>query len=123
MTEEINNAYDGGLYGELIKDRIFKDSANMPGDWTLIKKGKGKGKGSIALDFTQPVNEILKVCLKLNVETSGIPTGIANGGHWGIPVKPQTTYQCSFYAKTSNKKNDLPHRSRHLKTVMKMSQS
>lgn len=24
MTEEINHAYDGGPYGELIKDRVFK---------------------------------------------------------------------------------------------------
>ena len=26
MTEEINHAYDGGLYAELIRNRIFKDS-------------------------------------------------------------------------------------------------
>ncbi len=100
MTEEINHAYDGGLYGELIKDRIFKDSTDMPADWTLIKEGEGKG--SIALDFKQPINEILKVCLKLEVGTSGTPVGIANGGYWGIPVKPQTTYRCSFYAKSTN---------------------
>ncbi|MGI8638175.1 MAG: hypothetical protein ACR2KZ_22505 [Segetibacter sp.] len=89
----------------MIKDRIFKDSANMPADWTLIKEGAGKG--SIALDFAQPINETLNVCLKLEVETSGSTVGIANGGYWGIPVKPQTTYRCSFYAKSSNN-NGLP---------------
>lgn len=100
MTEEINHSYDGGLYGELIKDRIFKDSTNKPADWTLIKESEGKG--SIALDFSQPINETLNVCLKLNVESSGTPVGVENGGYWGIPVKPQTTYRCSFYAKTTS---------------------
>ena len=28
MTEEINHSYDGGLYGELIRNRAFKDSRN-----------------------------------------------------------------------------------------------
>ncbi len=27
MTEEINHAYDGGLYAELIQNRIFRDTA------------------------------------------------------------------------------------------------
>lgn len=103
MTEEINHAYDGGLYGELIKDRVFKDSANKPADWALVKEGAGNG--SIKLDFTQPVNDILNVCLKLEVETSGASVGIANTGYWGIPIKPQTTYKCSFYAKTTNNNN------------------
>ena len=30
------------------------------------------------------------------------PAGVANGGYWGIPVKPQTTYRVSFYAKAAN---------------------
>ena len=27
--------------------------------------------------------------------------GIANAGYWGIPVTPSTTYQVSFYARSS----------------------
>ncbi|HEY0074283.1 MAG TPA: endo-1,4-beta-xylanase, partial [Abditibacteriaceae bacterium] len=29
------------------------------------------------------------------------PAGVANGGYWGIPVKPQTSYRASFYAKVA----------------------
>lgn len=99
MTEEINHSYDGGLYAELIQNRIFKDNSKSPDHWSLVQDGDGKG--SIALDHHQPINEALTVCLKLNIEKSGGRVGIANDGYWGIPVKPQTTYQCSFYAKAS----------------------
>ena len=37
MTEEINHSYDGGLYAELIRNRIFKDSKTMPEGWSLVK--------------------------------------------------------------------------------------
>ena len=30
MTEEINHSYDGGLYAELIQNRIFKDDKDKP---------------------------------------------------------------------------------------------
>ena len=30
MTEEINHSYDGGLYAELIRNRIFKDDPTKP---------------------------------------------------------------------------------------------
>ena len=36
MTEEINHSYDGGLYAELIRNRIFKDSKSSPEGWSLI---------------------------------------------------------------------------------------
>ena len=29
------------------------------------------------------------------------PAGIANGGYWGIPAEPKTTYTVSFYAKAA----------------------
>ena len=37
MTEEINHSYDGGLYAELIRNRIFKDSKTSPEGWSLVK--------------------------------------------------------------------------------------
>ncbi len=30
MTEEINHSYDGGLYGELVQNRIFQDNRDKP---------------------------------------------------------------------------------------------
>ena len=37
MTEEINHAYDGGLYGELIRNRIFKDNKIRLKDGVLCR--------------------------------------------------------------------------------------
>src|SRR6478672_5237328 len=36
MTEEINHSYDGGLYAELIRNRVIKDNANRPEGWSLV---------------------------------------------------------------------------------------
>ncbi len=121
MTEEINYAYEGGLYGELIRNRSFKADAVVPSVkpetyeagkylpvsyrpdtrprfWTAV------GGASIVLDPSNPLNEFLNVSLKLDASAASAttPVGIANGGFWGIPVKPKTTYQVSFFAKASN---------------------
>ena len=97
MTEEINHAYDGGLYAELIQNRIFKDDPRGAAHWSLVTDGGGAG--DIALDRTQPINAALTICLKLDITQPGKRVGIANEGFWGIPVKPATTYRASFYAK------------------------
>lgn len=99
MTEEINYSYDGGLYGELIRNRIFKDSDTEPSHWSAVETG---GSAGIALDTTQPINTALTTCLRLNVKTApmGSHVGAANDGYWGIPVKPNTKYRASFYAKS-----------------------
>src|SRR5262245_47899934 len=47
MTEEINFSYDGGLYAELIRNRVFKDDPQNPVRWSVVKYGGGEG--SIAL--------------------------------------------------------------------------
>lgn len=44
MPEDINHSYDGGLYAELIKNRIFKDNPNMPEAWSVINEGGGSNK-------------------------------------------------------------------------------
>ena len=102
MTEEINHAYDGGLYAELIQNRAFRDNATRPAHWTAIQEGGGIG--AITLDTTRPVNEALPVSLKLSVSaaTATQRVGVANGGYWGIPVKPHTRYRCSFFARAAD---------------------
>src|SRR3954468_22098512 len=42
MTEEINYSYDGGLYGELIRNRIFKNDRTKPESWSVIENGGAK---------------------------------------------------------------------------------
>jgi len=109
MTEEINHAYDGGLYAELIRNRIFKDNKTTPEAWSLVKDGS-VSSAAIKLMATEEenipyderrhaINGALQTCLRLTVEKVAGRVGIANEGYWGIPVKPSTTYNTSFYIK------------------------
>jgi alpha-N-arabinofuranosidase len=96
MTEEINHSYDGGLYAELIQNRSFKDDPNGLAHWATVQE-KG-GEGTIVLAQSQPMNEAQPVSLRLDVTKAGT-VGVANDGYWGIPVKPDTEYRASFYAR------------------------
>ncbi|MGD1030835.1 MAG: alpha-L-arabinofuranosidase C-terminal domain-containing protein [Opitutaceae bacterium] len=101
MTEEINYSYDGGLYGELIANRAFKDSASEPSHWSV--SGENGGAGTISLDRGQPLNDALNTSLKFEISAAGAGqrASLSNGGFWGIPVRPSTTYHASFYAKAA----------------------
>jgi alpha-N-arabinofuranosidase len=95
MTEEINHSYDGGLYGELIQNRAFKDgsrTAAIP-HWTAVD-------GAIlTIDREKTATEALSSSLKL--EGAGT-VGVANDGYWGIPIRPSTTYRASFFARAAS---------------------
>ncbi|MGH7940653.1 MAG: alpha-L-arabinofuranosidase C-terminal domain-containing protein, partial [Limisphaerales bacterium] len=98
MTEEINYSYEGGLYGELVRNRSFMTNPNWPIYWQVV------GNPSVVLDRNQPLNTALNVSLKMDASTASknAPEGIANGGFWGIPVRRNTAYRASFYAKSDN---------------------
>ncbi|MGC4102404.1 alpha-L-arabinofuranosidase C-terminal domain-containing protein [Ferruginibacter sp.] len=111
MTEEINHSYDGGLYAELIRNRIFKDNKTNPDGWSLVRTDSAS-KASIKLvaatqenvpfdERRHAITGALTTCLRLTVEKEGGRIGVANEGFWGIPVKPATTYKASFYMKGS----------------------
>lgn len=100
MTEEINYSYDGGLYGELIRNRALKDSDQNPARWSLVQSDGAEGK--IELDSANQVaGAALTKSLRLDIAKvpAGGRVGIANEGYWGIPIHPKTTYRASFYAK------------------------
>jgi len=102
MTEEINFSYDGGLYAELVRNRVFKDDAETPVHWSVVQDAGGSA--AIALDQRYPVAATaLTTSLRLDAAhaSQGHRVGIANTGYWGIPVKPNTRYRASFYAKTA----------------------
>jgi alpha-N-arabinofuranosidase len=102
MTEEINYSYEGGLYGELIRNRIFRDDAKGPRYWSVVQDSGGTS--AISLDESQPIEgTVLTRSVKLDAghASAGHRVGIANDGYWGIPVKPKTTYRASFYAKAN----------------------
>jgi len=101
MTEEINYSYDGGLYGELIRNRAFKDNLKEAEHWSLIKVGNSDGQ--ISLDSIEQKGTALDRNLRLDITSidSKGRIGIANDGFWGIPVWANAKYTASFYAKTS----------------------
>jgi alpha-L-arabinofuranosidase len=101
MTEEINHGYDGGLYAELIRNRAFLDDPASPAHWSAVT-GPGAA-ATIVVDKNQPLNAAVATSVRVEVTqaSSGHSAGIANEGYWGIPVKPNTRYRTSFYAKAA----------------------
>ena len=102
MTEEINHAFDGGLYGELISNREFiNDSAN-PVKWSEVNHGLASA--TVSLDTTQTSNSMQKASLLLNVASADANNmaGVANEGFWGLPVRPNTSYHAAIIAKAAN---------------------
>jgi alpha-N-arabinofuranosidase len=114
MTEEINFSYEGGIYGELLRNRTFKaDSVGVgmqpeaydPAKYypahfigtNAPKYWKAVGNATLSLDTNNPLNSALNVSLRLDATSAAKtnPAGIANGGYWGIPVTPKTTYRVS----------------------------
>ncbi|MDG3005405.1 alpha-L-arabinofuranosidase C-terminal domain-containing protein [Paludisphaera mucosa] len=109
MTEEINHAYDGGLFAELIQNRTFQDPRperrgpggggpggprdRLPIHWSVL------GTGKAAIDDADPVSPALPLSLRLDF--AGGESGVANDGFWGIPVRPDATYTATFYAKAA----------------------
>ena len=120
MTEEINFSYEGGLYGELIRNRTFKADAiqqnlkpdnydpakfyppKYPAD-VAPKYWNSTGGAVLLLDASTSFNDALNVSVKIDTSATlkTSPAGIANGGYWGISVEPKTTYTVSFYAKAA----------------------
>jgi alpha-L-arabinofuranosidase len=102
MTEEINYSYDGGLYAELVRDRTFYGHSHGTPPWRLVEQGQSQA--SVEPDKTTGPSAALTSSMKLTVEkaTGTDRAGLSNEGYWGIPVRPSTTYQGSFYAKASD---------------------
>ncbi|MGA0568146.1 LamG-like jellyroll fold domain-containing protein [Rathayibacter sp. KR2-224] len=98
MTEDINHSMTGGLYAELINNRSMLASSTAPVDWNSVNGA------SLALDKSNGLNSALTQSLKVTVgaASSSAPSGVANSGYWGIPVKPSTTYRAQFFAMASS---------------------
>ena len=102
MTEEINFSYDGGLYAELVRDRAIGQDRRALNHWTMV--ARGNSMVNISVDEQTGPSTALPRSLKVSVSvaTGTSPAGVQNDGYWGIPVRPQTTYSGSFYAKTDS---------------------
>ncbi|MDE6562536.1 MAG: carbohydrate-binding protein [Muribaculaceae bacterium] len=91
--EEINNAGDGGLYAELIRNRCFEDSSN-PDYWSAI------GGASMTITRSGLMNENRRAAL--NLKLNGANEGISNTGYWGIPVRGGETFKLTVWLKSDN---------------------
>ena len=121
--EEIDNAGDGGLYAELIRNRSFEDStvpercyvengelhsptgwvapfndSELIPSWRLIQE---EGcQADIFLDDKEPLSSANPISLRVEAKKiNGGRIAVANEGYWGIPVKKGAKYLLSFYVK------------------------
>jgi alpha-N-arabinofuranosidase len=102
MTEEINHAFDGGLYAELLSNRTFRPIFYGIEHWQIVRNGNAAA--TLETDRTTGPSTALPSSLKISV-TEAAPSseaGLSNTGYWGVPVKPHTTYHGSFYAKVDD---------------------
>lgn len=99
MTEEINHAFDGGLYAELLSNRTFRPIFYGIDHWQIVRNGSAAA--TLETDRTTGPSSALPQSLKVSVTSAsaGSEAGLSNTGYWGVPVKPHTVYHGSFYAK------------------------
>jgi alpha-N-arabinofuranosidase len=102
MTEEINYSYDGGLYAELIHNRTFRSDWSGVLNWFLLQKGTSAAR--LSIDQHNGPSAALTRSAKLEVTAADVksPAGLLNEGYWGFPVRTNTRYAGSLFAKASS---------------------
>lgn len=93
--EEINFAGEGGLYGEMVRNRAFYDAAGAD-YWTFVTQGSATG--AMAVDPTMPLNTNIPHSLKLTMSSGTGMVGAANSGFWGMSFQAGAIYNLNFYA-------------------------
>ncbi|TWT85158.1 Extracellular exo-alpha-L-arabinofuranosidase precursor [Planctomycetes bacterium CA13] len=114
--EDINYSADGGLYAELVQNRSFeyypvegwnRRSQTMQ-PLTAWEKVCDKNEDcSLAVESSDPLNDVNMNYLRLTITKPGDGVGVANLGYDGISVKEGETYEFSVYAKRTTD-NQLP---------------
>lgn len=105
--EDINNAADGGLYAELVRNRSFEflpvDNRDFTGmtAWTPVGAG-GSGSAKPVTDASR-MNERNRTYLQLDLTSTGAGTyGVENAGFdTGIALTSGALYDVSFWARTT----------------------
>ncbi len=100
MTEEINYSYDGGIYGELVRDRTIGRGFGSLTHWPMV--ARGDSIVNVSVDDADGPSHAIPRSLRVTVSKAdkNDPAGVENDGYWGIPVRPRATYIGSFYAKS-----------------------
>ena len=120
--EEINHAVEGGLYGELIRNRGFEEN-RMPegmtreGEYLHTPKGwkhhfvepaglegwslslSGKALATVSQVAINPLNSATPHSLQLEVkEVNSGNVSVVNSGFWGINIEKGKSYNLTLYA-------------------------
>jgi alpha-L-arabinofuranosidase len=102
MTEEINYAYDGGIYAEMVRNRTLRgDWSGLP-YWYLVEDGNARAK--MSHDATTGPSTALPNSLKIEIDQADPhnQAGVLNVGWWGMALHHNTEYKGSFYAKADS---------------------
>lgn len=111
MTEEINYAYEGGLYTQLIANPSFADMFNPRGGQrggrntnqprSTVRPDRWQLTDSIKVRVRQDrqggINDANPTSLIVNCEQAGL--GIISEGYWGFPIKKNTTFNGALYVR------------------------
>lgn len=89
--EDINNAADGGLYAELIRNRSFEDDSKAIPTWTV-------NGASYQLITKGLLNKAQGHALELTFNGSKLQT-LTNDGFWGINAVQGRPYKLSLWVK------------------------
>lgn len=100
MTEEINHSYDGGIYAELVNERAVGSGFGALTHWETVARGDSGVDVSIDTSTGPSSAQTRSLKVTATAATEKAPAGVGNDGYWGIAVRPNTTYNGSFWAKT-----------------------
>lgn len=109
--EDLNHAADGGLYGELVRNRSFEfdpiDNRNYHALTAWEKVERGGGKAELTIQTDAPLNTKNPHYAVIDIASSGTGVGIMNLGYnSGIPVKKGEQYLFSMYAKREHSEHE-----------------
>lgn len=85
--EEINRAGDGGIYGEMVRNRSFEEDTNYPMAWTATS-------ATVTLDTSLPLNTNNPTSLRVVAAAGGKVSNCSfvSGGPWWDLAGMQTYY-------------------------------
>lgn len=91
--EEINQAGDGGIYAELIRNRGMEEGSEtkLPPGWAAV------GDARVVLDEGNPMNDARRQSLQISATQAG--TGALNQGFWGIAARKGSAYKLTLWIK------------------------
>lgn len=105
--EDLNHAADGGLYGELIRNRSFSfspiDNPVYNGLTAWIEHEPCGTSVSLSISNKQPYSSENPHYLVMDVKTNGVDAGVRNEGYnSGIPLYGGKTYKLKFFARSGS---------------------